>query len=307
MNVFVLAPQENWICDRIAEEWRQNNLEVNCNSPEEADVLWLLAGWCWNHIKPEVLSSKRTIVTVHHVVPEKFTEEKLKEFMYRDKFVDAYHTPNKNTALFIRQLTKKPIFIVPYWYDENKWKPLNPDKSRDKLGIPKNKFVIGSFQRDSEGETGLPKLEKGPDILCETIQILHESLDEDIHVLLGGWRRSYVEKELKERKIPYTLNELADLETLARMYAACDLYIVSSRFEGGPQALLEASAMKVPIISRDVGMATSILSPYSIIDMPKQICLPTSDSIEFNFNSVKRYEINAHKKNYLDMFERVLK
>ena len=113
-----------------------------------------------------------------------------------------------------------------------------------------------------------------------------EEIDEDIHVLLGGWRRSYVMGELEKMEVDYTLNELADLQTLQQMYAACDLYIVSSRHEGGPQALLEASSMKVPIISRDVGMATEVLSPYSIFDLPKQICLPTNESIEENYKNV---------------------
>ena len=91
MNVFVLAPKENWICDRIAEEWRQNNPEISCNNPAYADVIWLLAGWCWNHINVELLKSKKTILTVHHVVPEKFNEEKLNEFVYRDQFLSLIH------------------------------------------------------------------------------------------------------------------------------------------------------------------------------------------------------------------------
>ena len=135
---------------------------------------------------------------------------------------------------------------------------------------------------------------------------LNSEIDEDVHVLLGGWRRSYVMAELDKKGISYTLNELADLETLREMYAACDLYIVSSRQEGGPQALLEASSMKVPIISRDVGMATEVLSPYSIVDLPKQICMPTQESIDTNYNNVQRFEIKSHKQNYLNMFERIL-
>ena len=307
MKVFVLAPQENWICDRIAEEWNKNNPEIKCDNPQEADVLWLLAGWCWNHIHPDILSAKKTIITVHHIVPDKFTDQKHEEFVIRDRFIDAYHVPNKKTALLVRQLTQKPIFIIPYWYDKSKWEEYNLIESRKNLDLPTDKFIIGSFQRDTEGDSGLPKLEKGPDIFCETVSILKEEMDEDIHVLLGGWRRSYVMSELDKLGIDYTLNELADLQTLRQMYAACDLYIVSSRHEGGPQALFEASSMKVPIISRDVGIATEVLSPYSIVDLPKQICLPTKESIETNYKNVQRFEINHHKKNYLNMFERIIK
>jgi len=306
MKLFVLAPQENWICDRIAEEWQENNTEISCNSPEESDILWLLAGWCWNHIHPNILEAKKVVVTVHHIVPDKFTDQKHEEFVIRDRYVDAYHVPNNKTAMLVRQLTQKPIFIVAYWYDETKWKEFDLKTARKDLNLPEDKFIIGSFQRDTEGNTGLPKLEKGPDIFCETVDILNQEIDEDVHVLLGGWRRAYVISELDKRGISYTLNELADLSTLRKMYAACDLYIVSSRHEGGPQALMEAASMKVPIISRDVGIATEVLSPYSIVDLPDQICLPTKESIDTNYNRTQRFEIKHHKKNYLNMFERVL-
>ena len=305
MKIFVLAPQENWICDRISEEWHQNNPEVRCDNPHEADVLWLLAGWCWNHIKPDILSTKKVVLTVHHIVPDKFTDQKHEEFVIRDRYVNAYHVPNKKTALLVRQLTQKPIFIVPYWYDKTKWEEENLLEARKSLGLSKNKFIVGSFQRDTEGGTGLPKLEKGPDIFCETLKILREEIDETVHVLLGGWRRSYVMNELQSLGIEYTLNELADLKTLKKMYAACDLYIVSSRHEGGPQAIFEAASMKVPIISRDVGIASEILSPYSIFDLPKQICLPTKESIETNYKNVQMFEISHHKEKYLNMFKAI--
>ena len=45
-----------------------------------------------------------------------------------------------------------------------------------------------------------------------------------------------------------------------------DLYIVSSRIEGGSQAVMECAITKTPIISTDVGVAQS-LSPSSIFDM----------------------------------------
>ena len=142
MKIFVLAPQENWICDRISEEWHQNNPEVRCDNPHEADVLWLLAGWCWNHIKPDILSTKKVVLTVHHIVPDKFTDQKHEEFVIRDRYVNAYHVPNKKTALLVRQLTQKPIFIVPYWYDKTKWEEENLLEARKSLGLSKNKFIV---------------------------------------------------------------------------------------------------------------------------------------------------------------------
>lgn len=306
MKVFVLSPKENWICDRIASEWIENNREITVENPEDADVLWLLAGWCWNHISPEILTSKKVILTVHHIVPEKFDNQKHQEFLFRDQFVDAYHVPNKKTLRLVKQLTSKTVYLSPYWYDGEVWKPISKADARNQLGIQEEKFVIGSFQRDTEGSTGLPKLEKGPDLFCDFVEQMREQSDKDLHVLLGGWRRGYVIDRLTKAGIPFDFYENVEIDTLKKMYGACDLYVVASRYEGGPQAILEAASMGIPIISRDVGLATDVLHPYCIVDIPRQKALPSEEDVKFNFESVKRFEIKTHKKNYIKMFNILL-
>ena len=48
------------------------------------------------------------------------------------------------------------------------------------------------------------------------------------------------------------------------LYNILNLYIVSSRIEGGPQAILECAITKTPIISTDVGLASEVLHETSI-------------------------------------------
>ena len=97
MKIFPLRANENWICDRFVSEWIMGNPEVSTNNILEADIVWAVAGWCWNQIPPEILASKKFVITIHHIVPEKFTPDKLNEFMYRDRFVDLYHVPCQKT------------------------------------------------------------------------------------------------------------------------------------------------------------------------------------------------------------------
>lgn len=306
MKIFVLAPKEDWICDRQANEWIATNSHLCTDDIRSADLIWLLAGWCWNQIPVEILASKKVVLTVHHVVPEKFGPEKISEFIYRDNFVDVYHVPNNTTRDHIRKYTNKRIVVIPFWFDSTTWMPLDKINSRIELGLNKEDFIIGSFQRDTEGGTGLPKLEKGPDLFCDLIQRLKdEKLVENLRVLLGGWRRSYVIERLKKMNIDYSYFELVPLETIKKMYASCDLYVVSSRYEGGPQAVLEASAMKVPIISRDVGIAKSVLSPSCIMNIPFEFSVPTNEDIEDNYRTVLGHEIHNLKNNFIEMFESV--
>jgi glycosyltransferase involved in cell wall biosynthesis len=303
LKVYVLAPNEDWICDRISSEWAKYNHDITTDKVEDADVIWLLAGWCWNHIPQSILKSKKSILTIHHIVPEKFTQQKHQEFVYRDQFIDAYHVPNSKTASLVKQLTKKPIYIAGYWYDPTMWFDEPKDECREMLSLPSDKFIVGSFQRDSEGGTRNPKLEKGPDLFCDYLEKIKDSVD--LHVLLGGWRREYVIDRLSHSNIEYTFIEKASIEQLRMMYNACDLYVVGSRFEGGPQAILEASSTNTPIVSRDVGIASDVLDPYCIIDIPKQIWFPEKSSTDQNYKNVQKYNIINYKNTYIEIFERI--
>ena len=42
---------------------------------------------------------------------------------------------------------------------------------------------------------------------------------------------------------------MASITKMNKLYNILDLYIVSSRFEGGPQSIMECAVTKTPIIS----------------------------------------------------------
>jgi len=127
--------------------------------------------------------------------------------------------------------------------------------------------VLGSFQRDTEGSDLIsPKLSKGPDRFLEIVShfnIKHNNLI----VILTGKRRNYLINEFNKNDIQYRYIEMANFEKINELYNILDLYIVSSRYEGGPQSILECAASKTPIISTDVGIAREILNDKSIFDM----------------------------------------
>ena len=83
-----------------------------------------------------------------------------------------------------------------------------------------------------------------------------------------------------------------------------NLYIVSSRVEGGPQAIYEASLCKCPIISTDVGNSNLILSSNSIYDYTKihddDFVLPKIDVNE-NYKRAIQYSI----ENYIYKFNQI--
>ena len=298
MKILCISSREGWVDDRIANEFKKySQHEVSFND-STADIVWLMAPWVWQSIPKELLLNKKVVCTIHHQVPEKFDEQNFKN---RDKCVDRYHVPCVKTKDFIQKFTNKPIKVIGYWYNQDTWKALDKDLLREKYKehFSPQDFVIGSFQRDSEGANpNNPKLEKGPDLFFDYVSSFNR---DTVHVLLAGWRRTYLINRLKKANIPYTYFELVDTEKLNELYSVCDLYAVMSRQEGGPQALFEAPACGTPIISTDVGMAREALPEQCIVNA-KDPAVPMQVSLKQTQDKMKKFEIKNHIKNYDNFF-----
>jgi glycosyltransferase involved in cell wall biosynthesis len=263
-KIYILAPNERWICDRLADEFAQSNKDICVSNPNDADVIWIYADWCFDKLPHYILHSKKVITTIHHIVPEKFTEMDMFKFRVRDSFTKVYHVPNIHTKRIVEQYTKKKVHVIPYWANQNIWRPTASKESlRQKYNIKNDSYVIGSFQRDTEGAgitegKFLPKLEKGPDLFCDYVERVFQNTP-NLHVVLAGWRRQYVIERLKKASIPYSYYELPNQACVNELYQILDLYPVLSRVEGGPQSLIECGLTNTPVISRDVGMSSAIL------------------------------------------------
>ena len=135
---------------------------------------------------------------------------------------------------------------------------------RHKLGIQQDAIVIGSFQKDGMG-WGLgeqPKLEKGPDVLVNTLVWLLKN-GVPVHALLTGPSRGYVTQKLATEDVPFTYLGNVPQSELSKVFGMTDSYLVTSRFEGGPRSILESLASGRPVVSTDVGQASSVLRDHS--------------------------------------------
>ncbi|HLD60688.1 MAG TPA: glycosyltransferase family 4 protein [Patescibacteria group bacterium] len=205
--------------------------------------------------------SNRILFTWYHVLPH---DKRLAFIPELNKSVDRFHTP---CTITFKQLVQagadtSKLVLIPEGINLHLFKAFDAgkrDEIKSNLGLPKNKFIIGSFQKDGVGwgEGVEPKMEKGPDIFCAVVEELTKKFP--IHVLLTGPARGYVKKRLTAANIPFTHHFLADFKEIVNYYNALDLYIVSSRQEGGPKAVLESMACGVPIISTRVGMAPDVI------------------------------------------------
>jgi glycosyltransferase involved in cell wall biosynthesis len=81
----------------------------------------------------------------------------------------------------------------------------------------------------------------------------------ELFVMLSGPARGFVRKELENAGIPYKHVFLQSYPEIAKLYQALDLYVVSSRQEGGPKAVLESMATGVPLVTTRVGQAMDLV------------------------------------------------
>jgi glycosyltransferase involved in cell wall biosynthesis len=311
LSTFILAANENWICDRFATEWINHNPSLVTDDITESDTIWLLAGWRWRLIPSNILSSKRVIATIHHIVPNKFNQELKNDFNDRDQYIDLYHVPCQKTKTQLKSLTNKPIWVQPFWVNPNLWFEMPQSEKieiRKQLQLNKSHFLIGSFQRDTEGYDLIsPKLEKGPDLFCDAVEQLrdyHSKFGKEVRVLLAGWRRQYVMKRLDDIKVKYYYFELPSFDVINKFYNALDLYIVAARYEGGPQAVVECAATKCPIISTDVGLAADILNKSSIFEPGS--APSSSPDVNYAHEKIQEFLAPAGFMNFTEMFSKTI-
>jgi glycosyltransferase involved in cell wall biosynthesis len=132
--------------------------------------------------------------------------------------------------------------------------------ARQRLGIPQSAFVVGSFQKDGVGwgDGREPKLVKGPDVLLRAVEALQARVPE-LFVLLSGPARGYVRQGLERLGVPHHHVYLPAYAGVAELYQALDLYLVGSRQEGGPKAVLESMCSGVPLVTTRVGQAMDLV------------------------------------------------
>tara|TARA_B100001540_G_scaffold100256_1_gene90181 strand:- start:2142 stop:3065 length:924 start_codon:yes stop_codon:yes gene_type:complete len=304
MQIYLNKIKESWVVDRFKSEWYEFNEDISTNKINKADIVWLITPWLWRNVKKRNLKNKKVVCSIYHIDFEKFASEDKKEFEERDSFVDLYHVISEKTKLQLQKLTNKEIISIPFWVNQNIWFPIEDKESLiKKYNLSSEKYYIGSFQRDTEGvDLKSPKLIKGPDRFIEILSSDYFA-GKNIEVILTGKRRQYIISELEERKIPYKYFEMVDFDEINELYNILNLYIVSSRVEGGPQAILECGITNTPIISTDVGVASEILSPKSIIDMENYS--DAKPDIDYAYKESQQFTIPEGFKRYREMFRKV--
>lgn len=265
----------------------------------------------------KVHKSNKIILTWFHVVSG---DIRLNFIPSLNNVISYFHTSCEITKnkLIDNGVDSNKIVVIPLGVDLKTFIPGKADDIRmlrQALCISKESTIIGSFQKDGDGwgKGNSPKFVKGPDIFCDVMEKL--ALNYPIHILLTGPARGYVINRLKKAGIKYTHVYPSNAIGVIPYYQILDLYLVSSREEGGPKALLESLACGVPLVSTVVGMAPEIIIDgqngflvgnedfNGLYDKTKELVCDASKRKFFStngLNSIRSFDYNLISKRYWD-------
>jgi len=301
---FLLENNQKWIIDVFAKEFIAYSGLKCTQDMKQADIIWIIGYNLEEMNKILSLEKKPFVITTIHHIDWSDSEPMLQMIKTSDTITDRYHVICDKVETDLRTLTEKPVVKANFWINENNFYQIdNKEELRKKWNLGNNDYIIGSFQRDTKGKLKctLPKTSKGPDIFVKIVRNMQKNRD-NIVVLLTGRKRNYIINKLDCARIKYVYHEMVSVSDLNELYNCLDLYIVSSRVEGGPRSIMECGLSKTPIISTDVGIAKSILNPDAIYDMNEfKTYKNATTNLEYVYEKTQNYSISNYIKKFTDI------
>lgn len=140
------------------------------------------------------------------------------------------------------------VQIVHYGIDAHLFHPLTRSESRSKLALVGVSYpLIGFFGKGSSNSQD----RKGTASFIRALELVN--VGRQVGVLLSGDGWGALKQELGQRGIPVFHRRVQRIQEMHWLYGAIDLYLCTSRVEGGPVTVLEAMACERPVITTPVG------------------------------------------------------
>jgi len=173
----------------------------------------------------------------------------------------------RNDIVRYDRVAPEKIRVIPYGVDVDRFDiPLSKEGAREKLGLPKGQFIVGTVGRLEE--------QKGQKHLLDAVGILRREGRDVLLLLVGGGRE---EDRLRAQAMREGIGDavlfLGTRRDLPELFRAMDVFTLPSLWEGLPIALLSAMAAGLPVIVTPVGGV-----PEVVKDGENGILVPVGDT-----------------------------
>ena len=127
--------------------------------------------------------------------------------------------------------------------------------TRDRLGLAHTTTMLLTVARLSE--------QKGHATLLNAFHIMRDTHPETHLFLVGdGPLRADLDAQIDQAGLQDAVTLLGKRTDVGDLLAACDLFVLPSRFEGFPLSLLEAMAARRPIVATEIGGTMEALADF---------------------------------------------
>lgn len=150
--------------------------------------------------------------------------------------------------------------LIPNGVDTDWWCPRDRAESRRRLGVDEDKFLVVCVARVC--------WQKGQDVLIDAFRLL---LDEQPGALLTLVGDGPTLPSIRERAAGLPVLTPGQVADPRDWYAAADLVVLPSRYEGGALSVLEVGAMERLMVATSVGSVTD--------DPALAVLVPSNDPV----------------------------
>jgi glycosyltransferase involved in cell wall biosynthesis len=147
------------------------------------------------------------------------------------------------------------VTVIPNGVDASVFRPSDREAARTALGVSPDETVLFS--------AGTLVREKGIEHLIAGLSRLGDRPDLRLYVAGAGPHHASLEATADREGLTDRVTFLGhlDLEEMVRWYQAADLFVFASLREGCPNAVIEALACGLPVVSTDVGGVPDLVEP----------------------------------------------
>lgn len=249
---------------RIAGEMRRQRPQIIHTHMAKAGLLGRLAAAAYNVTRRRAAKA-RVVHTYHgHVLEGYFSPMMTSIFIglerllarITDRIVAISPAIEQELRDHFRIGTARQYRVIPLGFDLSPFAAINEAtrvRARQDLGIATDADVVCTVGR-------LTAI-KQHDLFLETIARVAQSRPKVIALIAGdGERRDALERSAAKLGIADRVRFLGWRRDLATIYAASDVFLLTSRNEGTPVALIEAMASGIPGVSTDVGGVKDVIA-----------------------------------------------
>lgn len=242
------ARQAPWILNRLTAELRRLRPDVVQTFLYHANIAGRLAAWRAG--VPRVYSGIR--------VAEPRSRWRLRLDRWTTRLVDRHVCVSQAVADFSARVARLPaqqLTVIPNGIDVARWDATAPADLQS-LSVAANRraiLFVGRLDR-----------QKGVDLLIQHApRLLAAAPEHDLLLAGDGPLRPWLDRQVAQPALAGRVHLLGLRSDVPALMRASDLVVLPSRWEGMPNAVLEAMAARRPVLATDVEGARELLGPSS--------------------------------------------